>query len=97
MSHLDEGLVEKFTITRNDSGEEVGGAFVLLPETDPLAAAALLFYSDLVHLESGGKSPLTSEVDDWLLAIDVDGQSMYDRAAHKYNQIIDGTCPDGCL
>lgn len=40
-----QGLTNKYTVTNNETGREVVGAFILKPDTDLAARAALLSYA----------------------------------------------------
>lgn len=47
------GYYEKFTVIRNDTGEEVRGfRFTLIPSHDPHAGTALRAYADAVETEN---------------------------------------------
>ena len=59
----DKGLYDKFSVTRNLNGEKVHGTFVLMPEKDPAAVAALATYADEVRKEA---PELASDIHDWL-------------------------------
>jgi hypothetical protein len=59
----DKGLYDKFSVTRNLNGEKVQGTFVLMPEKDPAAVAALATYADEVRKEA---PELASDIHDWL-------------------------------
>ncbi|MGG4267403.1 hypothetical protein [Peribacillus simplex] len=43
----EQGLYDKYTVLNNETGEEVTGVFILKPETDPIAIAALQKYAEL--------------------------------------------------
>lgn len=62
----DKGLYDKFSVTRNLNGEQVHGTFVLMPEKDPAAVAALATYADEVRKEA---PELASDIHDWLARI----------------------------
>jgi len=44
-----KGLYPKYTITNNETGEEVRGAFILKPENDPHARTALAAYATSIQ------------------------------------------------
>lgn len=49
----ERGYYEKFTVIRNDTGEEVKGfRFTLIPSHDPHAGTALRAYADAVEAEN---------------------------------------------
>lgn len=91
----EEGLMEKFTVWHNGTGNQVEATtFVLLPESDPLAAAAMLFYADLMSMMTRNESPLLAEVELLLQSVDnLDGPGhMYEAASKLYNRLLDDLC-----
>ena len=93
MLDYSEGLRDKYTVTKNDTGDDVPGAFVLQPETDPIAAAAVMFYADITKMLFD-LSPLLVEVELWLESVEnKDGTGTMKEAGTKlYNRVLDGIC-----
>lgn len=63
MPDLTRGLYDKYTVIRNDTGEEVRGTFTLRPEVDPVARIALRAYAEAVRDEN---EHLAVDLLDWL-------------------------------
>lgn len=65
---MDKGLFGKFIVLRNIDGyHEVPGCFVLRPEVDEHAYAAVSAYANSVHSEN---LQLASDLRGWLIKID---------------------------
>ena len=56
-----KGLYHKYNVFDAETGEPVTGAFVLLPETDPIAQEALDCYA-----EATGNLTLQADLYEWL-------------------------------
>lgn len=56
-----QGLYHKYNVFDAETGEPIGGAFVLLPETDPIAEEALDCYA-----EATGNLTLQEDLYRWL-------------------------------
>jgi len=63
---MTQSLYAKYTIIKNETGEEVRDAFVLKPETDPIARLALSSYAEFVRDEN---PLLAADIDNWLRGI----------------------------
>lgn len=71
------GLYPKFTITKNSTGEEVCGAFVLRPDRDPASRVALRAYANEVRSDY---PRLARELDAWVEKIEQEQTSAPDAA-----------------
>ena len=56
-----EGLTQKYTVFKNGTGERVENCFVLRPDKDPAAVAALRAYSEATDNKS-----LASDIINWV-------------------------------
>lgn len=65
MNDMDKGLYNKYAVFKRDTGEPLDGAcFVLRPDRDTAARAALLKYADCtVNLE------LARDIKDWVYSL----------------------------
>ena len=67
----EEGLYDKYKVIKNSTKEEVAGAFVLLPESDPIAIAALKTYAELTD-----NVELANNIECWLETLEMIGKEM---------------------
>ena len=76
---MEKGLYPKYTIIKNSTGEEVKRpSFILLPENDPHARAALRAYSDSVAADNAG---LASDLRTWIEVIEPKISTALDESA----------------
>jgi len=66
-----KGLYEKYTVIKNSTGEEVQGVFILKPESDPIAIAALQTYAELTDNET-----LAQDLTGWIEVMELMGYDM---------------------
>lgn len=67
----EKGLYKKYLVTKISTGEEVEGVFILKPETDPIAIAALQRYAELTDDEL-----LAGHISEWIEALEFMGSEM---------------------
>lgn len=67
----EKGLYKKYQVTKLSTGEEVEGVFILKPDSDPIAIAALLRYAELTDDEL-----LSGHITDWVEALEFMGTEM---------------------
>ncbi|TYS55776.1 hypothetical protein FZD47_25455 [Bacillus infantis] len=67
----EQGLYKKYQVTKTSTGEEVEGVFILKPDTDPIAIAALQKYAELTEDEL-----LAGQISEWLEALELMGSEL---------------------
>ena len=67
----EQGLYPKYTVIKNATGEEVFNAFVLKPDVDEHARAALRAYADSVEASNPN---LASDLRWWLHTLKLSGR-----------------------
>lgn len=69
------GLYEKYRVQRTDGKPLTGRVFVLQPETDPHARAALRAYADSLSASNPENTHLIDDILHWLAALEGDGDA----------------------
>lgn len=67
----EKGLYDKYIVIENSTGEEVTEVFVLKPDTDPIAIAALQKYAELTS-----NKELESNLSVWIETLEMMGSEM---------------------
>ncbi|MCJ7840530.1 hypothetical protein MUB24_06260 [Lederbergia sp. NSJ-179] len=68
---MEQGLYGKYRVLKSDTGEEINSFFVLKPDTDPVAIAALQRYAELTPNDQ-----LSEELNCWLETLEMMGAQM---------------------